>query len=319
MSILGAGAVFAVLFFGVTSGFTLRSVVRHTDAETLERELPQPAFTPVADPDRLNVLLLGIRGVDDPNGGLLADAIVLLSVRKSDGSLALVSIPRDLYANLPNGTPSRINAAYALGEAWHWGGGGLVWSRRAVEHVTGVKIDHTISVDLAAFKDIVDALGGVTITLDKPFAETAQWVGEFGTTTGFALPAGRHTLDGATAMYYVRSRFSSSDFDRAHRIQQVLVAVEAKATSLGFLANPFRLTQFVNALGAHVRTDASAEELQGLLLLAPRVSFTGARRIVFDTAPGGLLEAGTVNGAYVLTPQGGNFGKIREKVRTVFE
>lgn len=265
--------------------------------------------------ERLNILLLGIRGVNDPNGGLLTDTIMVASIKPKTGEVALISIPRDLYMDMPySDHKNKINEAYVLGmkkEGWR---GGLKYSKKAVSDVTGLDIHYAASVDFEAFREIIDTLGGVTITLDKPFSEKNQF--EEGV---IELPAGRQIIDGKTALLFVRARFSTSDFDRAKRQQQVLIAVKEKALNLGVLSNPFKIISILNSIGNHIRTNAELWEIQELAVLAGKIEASNIKRLVFDTSQEGLLYASRdPNGSYILLPEGGNFDKIREACRNVF-
>ena len=116
------------------------------------------------DPQRLDVLILGLRGEDDPNAGLLADMLMVVSYKKNTGQLALISIPRDLYVYIPGiNKKERLNFSYAYGESQEHGGGGPKLSKRLISHIIGLDIDYAISIDFRAFQEIVDILGGVTI------------------------------------------------------------------------------------------------------------------------------------------------------------
>ena len=101
------------------------------------------------NPNRINILLLGIRGLDDmSNGGLLTDTIIIASIDTEKKKAALISIPRDIYLEIPIvKKKEKINAAYLYGEEKLPDGGGLELSKRAVEYVTGLAMDHVVSVD----------------------------------------------------------------------------------------------------------------------------------------------------------------------------
>ncbi len=267
--------------------------------------------------DRLNVLLLGIRGVNDPNGGLLTDTLMVVSVKPQTGEVALISIPRDLYVEMPySDHKNKINEAYALGikNDKHWKGG-LKYSKEAVADVTGLDIHYVASIDFEAFKEIINTLGGITITLDKPFSETNQFAEGI-----IELPAGRQVIDGDTALLFVRARFSSSDFDRARRQQQVLLAVKEKAFSLGVVSNPIKIISILNSIGNHVRTDMELWEIQEIAVMANRIDTSNIKRKVFSTGKDGLLYSSwSNNGSYILLPEGGNFDKVREVCWGIFD
>lgn len=279
-------------------------------------------FKPYKDDDRINILLLGIRGADDiENGGLLSDSIILLSIKKSAKKMALVSLPRDIYVKIPeDGFQGKINTAYVIGEEKEWDGGGLKFSKRVAAYVSGVYIDDSISVNFDAFKELIDAVGGITVYLDKPFVEDKQWwCDENGINCGvFSLPAGRNNLNGEKALFYVRSRFSSSDFDRARRQQEALFALKDKIFSLNILANPIKLFEILNMAGKNVRIDFDTDEIKDLVLLTKDLDFKNPIKKVFDITPEGLLYESRINSQYVLLPQGDDFENIRKTVRDIF-
>jgi LCP family protein required for cell wall assembly len=266
--------------------------------------------------DRLNILILGMRGVNDPNGGLLTDTIMVVSIKPRTDKVALISIPRDLYVDIPHHDyKNKINEVYALGvkDSGSYKGG-LEYSKEAVSEVTGLDIHYVASLNFKAFKEIINTLGGVTITLDKPFSEKNQFAEGV-----IDLPAGKQTMDGDTALLFVRARFSTSDFDRARRQQQVLLAIKEKAFGLGILYNPMKILSILNSLGNHVRTNAELWEIQEMAVMLRKIDGLNVKRKVFDTSKDGLLYASRdSNGSYILLPEGGNFDKIQEKCRNIF-
>ena len=92
--------------------------------------------------------------------------------------------------------------------------------KELVSKITGVYIDKAVILDFFSFEKIIDQVGGIDIVLENPFEEKQQWGYEF------SLPAGPNHLDGKNALYYARSRFSSSDFDRSRRQQEVMFALK---------------------------------------------------------------------------------------------
>jgi len=269
---------------------------------------------PPKDPDRVNILLLGIRGSkDNGHGDLLSDTIMLFSIKKSTNQAALISIPRDLYVKIPSYGKKKINDAYALG--------GLELSRSVVSKITGLYIDHTVSLDFKAFQELVKILGGITIWRDTPFVEDKQWwCDENGQNCRpFVLPQGQNILNSEQALFYVRSRFSSSDFDRMRRQQQVLMAIKEKVLGLKILANPKKILEIIEVLKRNTKTDMDLVEIKELIDLSKQVDLDYIKRKVFDTSKAGLLQATTMNGSYILLPVGGNFNKIQEACKNIFE
>ncbi|PIX90175.1 MAG: hypothetical protein COZ29_01365 [Candidatus Moranbacteria bacterium CG_4_10_14_3_um_filter_45_9] len=135
------------------------------------------------DSGRVNILLLGMRGEGVGGGSLLADTIMVLSIHpKTDDTdtsrVSLISIPRDTYVTVPGRNEQRkINAVYALGEERALHKGGIKDMRTIVEEVTGLDIPYAVTLNFQGFKDLVNAVGGVTVHLDQPFEEGVQFRG----------------------------------------------------------------------------------------------------------------------------------------------
>lgn len=143
--------------------------------------------------DRVNVLLMGMRGADDPAGGTLADTIMVASIAPKANKIALMSIPRDLYVQDPGrDSKSKINAVHAYGEQGGKGQG-IADMEKVVGEVTGLTINYGIRIDFKGFKDLVDSLGGVQIHLDNNFSEPLQFLGATGRCDGvnFTVPTGQ--------------------------------------------------------------------------------------------------------------------------------
>ena len=316
---------FFSLFFFKTS-FTISQIINWSEATNIlpfNEDLPN---LPEDDPDRINILLLGIRGLEDPGDGkLLSDAIILLSIKKSTGQLALISLPRDLYTRIWCAQENRkINFAYAQG--------GLDCAKKTVSLVTDLYVDYAISVDFEALKEGVDALGGITVNLDKSFEESFQWSNEgweedehwfIKEIDGeekwvFNIATGTNDLDGQTTLYYVRSRYSTNDFDRMRRQNQVLMAIKEKALSLGVLSNPIKIYNILDVLGKNIRTDISLNDIKNLIGLINEIDKENITKIFFDISPEGLLYHTFINEEYVLLPVGDNFDKIQETCKNVF-
>ena len=283
-------------------------------------KFPSSEYTPPKDEDRINAVLLGIRGEGDPNGGLLTDGIMVLSFQKSTGKIALISIPRDLYLQLPGEVRyEKINAAYAIGMKKYENG--LNFTKKTIAYVTGLYIDYASIINFEALKDIIDLLGGITIYLDKPFIENKQWLcDENGQNCDpFVLGEGEQKLNGEIALLYARSRFSSNDFDRAKRQQQILLAIKDKLLSLGIVGDPLKISGIIDVLSKNVETDVSPWEIPKLIDLTKKAKIDNIIRRVFDNTEQGLLDDSTINGIYVLLPKEGNFSKIREACQKIFQ
>jgi LCP family protein required for cell wall assembly len=309
--------IVGVWALGKVSNATIAVVNRVTGAN-ISVDAVVPGVTPLTedpqyqmptdDPNRLDILVMGMRGKDDvQNGGMLTDTIMLFSLDKTTGKVALTSIPRDLTVRITNSKTEKINTAYI-----YYG----LDVKKLFSRVLGVYIDNVVVVDFQAFKEVVDTLGGITITLDKPFKETEQWAGTASDSYVFSLPAGVNNLTGDQALYYVRSRYSSSDFDRSRRQMQVITAIKQKAAALNLTQDPLKALQVVLAVRKHIDTDLNIFDLgtikdlatqQGLLDNAKRYQLT-TDNVLYETM---------ASGTYELLPRGGTLDHLKEFIRTV--
>lgn len=267
-----------------------------------EKRIDKDYIMPNQEKNRYDVLILGVRGKDDPDGGSLADAIMLFSIDKTTNQSTLVSIPRDLYVQFDDKHSDKLNAAYVYL--------GLKGTERLVSKITGVYVDNSIVFDFSSFKKIVDDLGGIDIFLEHPFEETTQWG------YVFQLPAGLNHLDGENALYYVRSRYSTSDFDRARRQQQVMFAIKNKIVQLDLMSNPTRALSLISTLKRHIHTDIDILDIRNLIALGQQVDQGKIQRHVISTIDY-LYESRAASGAYVLLPQGDNFERLKLFFKTV--
>lgn len=271
---------------------------------------------------QINVLLLGMRGNDMPGGGLLSDTIMLAMVRPQEHKIALVSIPRDLWVTYPGmSTQGKINSVNAFFEE-KGEGKGLEAMKQIVGEITGLPIHYAVTMDFKGFTEMVDKVGGVDVYLDKPFSEPKQFEGE--AAANFSLPAGKNHIDGLKSLFFVRARYASSDFERAKRQQQVLIALKDKMLSLGTLTDFGKVNGILNVLGDDVRTDMDISEMKKFFELANANQNSQIKQMVIDdSGEEGLLyssKADTPEGkTYILLPTGGNYDKIKEAVKKVFQ
>ena len=258
---------------------------------------------PENDKNRIDILILGIRGEDDAqNGGMLTDTIILFSLDPVIGTATLTSIPRDLTVRVTDTKTEKINSAYIYD--------GLSGTKKLYSRILGVSIDNIIVFDFNAFKDIVDSLGGITITLNKPFTETQQWGYEF------SLPVGPNTLNGDQALYYARSRYGSSDFDRSRRQMQIIMAIKAKADELNLAGDPLKALGLVNTVRKHIDTDLGIFDLGTIKdLISEGDKLDKIKRYQLTTE--NLLYETKVDGIYELLPRDNTLAHIKEFFRTV--
>lgn len=285
----------------------LNPFVAHDSTQLLPVMTPDPDYAmPDKEANRLDILILGIRGANDPdaaNGGpLLTDSMQVFSYDKTTKKSSLISIPRDLFVTIHDQKKDKLNSAYEYG--YYHSSNSLQFIKDKISEITGVYIDQVVVFDFSSFKEIVDTLGGVDVTLTVPFTETQQWG------ASFSLPAGLNHLDGQSALYYARSRYSSSDFDRSRRQQQIMFAIKDKLLKLNFLSDPVKSFSVLTLVRNDVKTDIGVWNISELLNLANQVKMDQIKKSVISTD--NLLIEGKDNGAYILLPKSGTLADIKK-------
>lgn len=222
--------------------------------------------------DLLNILLLGNDGEITEDGFMRTDTMIVVSINRTTGTVAMLSLPRDIYVYMPGWTMQRLNLAYIHGEKGGWPGGGFGLLRQTLLYNFGINVHYYAMVNLTGFKALVDAVGGVDLAVDCAIedlrlVDTDVPAGAYrANDEGYwVLPVGYYSMSGAEALWYARSRHSSTDFDRGRRQQQVLRAVWRKAKDTGLLNNVVSLW---NDASQYVETNLTLQDVLGLVPLA---------------------------------------------------
>ncbi len=262
-----------------TPTFTATPLVQPTATYVIQGTYALPVNTPVVeippavplvedDPDIVNFLLLG----SDTSGGGVGhtDVIILVSVNKKAGSVAMWHLPRDLFVYIPNYTMDRINMAYALGVSSGYPGGGFGLMKDTIRYNFGIQIDHYARVNFDGFMRIVEELGGLDVSVDCAIADWRLKSPELDQTVEdnweyYTLPIGRQTLTPYMSLWYVRSRKTTSDLDRGRRQMDVLRAMWYQARQQGLFA---QVTALWPEAVQVVETDMSLTDVLGFVPLA---------------------------------------------------
>ena len=271
-------AVLVVAVWAVLGYLAFRSGVK----EANER-LDSRAYAALAPQDGLvlsnpsTILVLGTDEGPGREGPFRSDSIMLVRTDPDEHRIALLSIPRDLRVEIPGRGPDKVNAAYAYG--------GPTLAIRTVQALTGIAINHVVVITHLRFKEVIDALGGVTINVSKPIladkfqcphptqAECDRW-------PGYRFRVGEQEMNGRQALIYSRVRVNKldpadNDITRGERQQQVFQAVADEVTSFGtFLRMPF----IGDDLVAPLATDLSANQLLQLGWVKRRTPSSGILR-----------------------------------------
>jgi polyisoprenyl-teichoic acid--peptidoglycan teichoic acid transferase len=274
--------------------------------EVVQAVAPQPGTIAykLQHGQQVNVLLLGMGG-DENDAPFLTDSIMAVSIDPTSNRVMMASIPRDLVVHMNlQSNPSRIwtqkiNAAYevpytniicCVASQYTGPNGGGYAAEHEVGKVTGLTFDHYIAIDFVAFRDMVNALGGVDVCLSTNLDDL-----EYPNYNNGYMPihfkAGCQHLNGEQALEIARSRHAvepeqSSDFGRARRQQDIMEAIKKKATTVnGFAKAPALLS----ALQKNIHTDMSLTDMKAIYDWGKNLPDSSIVRVAL-TAPSGAAQ-----------------------------
>jgi polyisoprenyl-teichoic acid--peptidoglycan teichoic acid transferase len=278
-----------------------------------------PTRVPVIprDYELINILLLGDDGEITADNTLRTDTMIIVSINTETESVAMMSLPRDLFVYIPTPTMTRLNTVYGIGESFGWSGGGFGLMRETIFYNFGIQIHYYAKVNLSGMREIIDTLGGVDIAVDCNYQDYAligadvpsQAIIADQEALLYTLPVGYYHFTGGEALWYARTRNLTSDFDRGRRQQNLLRAIYRAGRANGQLAN---LPNLWGQLTSVVETDIPLDVALGLLPIALNLdtgrieSFTMVR--TYHTLPWQPSE-GAFAGQFVQLP---NYEPIRQ-------
>src|SRR5579859_6587838 len=306
----------------ITAGAALPTPSSAVAQATAAGGTPQPGDTPVpgATPiptvavnswtgtSRVTILVMGIdRRVGENEKGYLTDSIMVNTLDPQTRTAALLSIPRDLWVEIPDGYGlDTINTANRTGDYYNYPGGGPALAMKTVEHNLGINIDYYVRLDFTAFETFIDTIGGVDIVNQNDINDPQYPDGSYGYEP-FTLAAGPHHLNGHDALRYARTRHGSTDIDRAKRQQEVVMAVRDRVLSLGMLPTLIaKAPSLYQTLNQSIWTNLTLSQMVSLALLAQDIPRANIQNAVIDYRY--VLEYVTPEGRDVLVP-------LRDKIR----
>lgn len=266
---------------------------------------------------RINIMLIAIGG-EGHSGENLADTVMVASIEPKVHKVALMSIPRDLYVQVPGEEfYSKLNAVHAYGESKKRHQGPELLKQK-VEEITGIPIHYYTRVDFIAFKKMVEAIGGVNITIENSFFDYWHKI---------AFPAGTETMNGDRALAYVRARYvegpEGGDFKRAARQQQMLIAIRDKVFSVHTAVDFTAINKILNSLSENISTSMQVWEMKRFFEISRQIDTSSIKSAVLTTGPRGLLVGDTVvlGGvpASVLKTRTGNYSEIHNIAQHIFD
>lgn len=238
VSVLGITVTGVGIFaFSVYKSLESAATSMHTPLERPSSE----KRTSEVDFNQKDPLAFLILGVDErPGDKGRSDSMIVLTVNPNDKSIQMVSIPRDTRTEIiGKGFDDKINHAYAFG--------GPEMSIATVENFLDIPIDYFVQVNMESFKDIVDAVGGVTVNNKLEFSQS-----------GHHFPLGEIELNGEEALSFARMRKLDSDFGRQQRQRDVIQGVINKGASISSVT---KFDDILDILGNNVRTNLTFNEM----------------------------------------------------------
>lgn len=262
--------------------------------------------------DRVNILLLGMAGgtYDGPD---LTDTIIVASINLQTKSVALLSIPRDIWSET---LKDKINSAYHYGEVKKQGGG-MTLARAIIEDVTGLPIHYVVTLDFTQFESIITALGGIDVNVTQAFTDTEYPIAgrENDLCDGdptFAcryetihFDVGVQHMDGVVALKYVRSRHAEgdegTDFARGRRQQDVISALKQKILASKPWFHPSLASTLFKTIDAATDTDMTVGEQLTVGKLMAGTSSSAFTKISIESLL--IVPPTWMYGRYVLVPE----------------
>ena len=276
-----------------TATFTLTPTA--TDEILGSVNVPPPVR--ITDPMPDGMVNLMVLGSDyRPGAGYRTDVIMLFSINTKKGTVSVTSFPRDLYVEIPGWMIQRINTAQAHG--------GFNMLQETMQFNFGVKPQYYIMTNFQGFTGIIDSLGGIDVNIGQALYDTCDlpW-----SSYGWcSVAAGTLHMDGATALWYVRSRHSSSDFDRTRRAQEVMLALFKKTMNLDAIQH---FPDLYNSYLSSVETNMDLKTMLSLLPVATQVLADNSRIHQYRVGPDAAVGYITNEGANVLLP---NYEAIKQ-------
>ncbi len=286
---------------------------------TPEPQAPQVELPPTWDgASRVTVLLLGLDSYDgsaDRSGPARSDTMILLTIDPQSKTAGLLSIPRDLWVNIPGFGYGRINTAYMQGDAYKLPGGGPALAMRTVEQVIGVPVQYYAQIEFAAFVRLIDELNKIPVIVEKKIFIDPMGPGA----DDIMLTKGLHMLGGVEALAYARQRHTEGgDVDRAKRQQQVIMGIRERVLEPeNFPRLVAKAPAIYDLIQDGINTNLTFDEMMRLGMLAKDIPLESIEQgiINYDMV---TLQNVTLNGesANVFKPIPDKIRELRDEVFT---
>jgi LCP family protein required for cell wall assembly len=232
---------------------------------------PETGPTPIPwdGANRVTILVFGLGACGDckPGDPTQTDSMMLLTMDPVSRTIGILSIPRDLWVNIPGFDYGKINQAYFIGEIYDLPGGGAGLAIQTVQNLLGIDINYYAQVDFSAFENFINDIGGIEI--DIPEEISVDPIGQHNTVI---LQPGVQLLDGPVALAYARNREVGADYARMDRQQQVILAIRDRVLSLDMLTNLItNAPTMYNDLRSGIHSNLNLQEAISLAWTASQV------------------------------------------------
>jgi polyisoprenyl-teichoic acid--peptidoglycan teichoic acid transferase len=304
--------------------------VQETDRIEIPTATPEPPIPEVEYPtwdgaSRVNILFVGLRGGDPSEGDcpFCTDTLILLTVDPLSKTAGMLSIPRDMWVNIPGFGYSRINTAWTLGRGSKLPGGGPALTMKTISHFIGVPVDYYVQVDFDTFIDIIDILGGVDVYNDETLLLDPVSHGRDFPKVKLTCCGLRH-LSGRVALAYARCRYekqgcTDGDIGRAKRQQKVIFAIREKILNPENFPNLMaQAPELYRTFSAGIQTNLTLDDAIRLAVLIRDVPKENIRNEVINNK---MLSFGNVvlggQNASILRPVPDQIRILRDQIFTV--
>ncbi|QPC80759.1 LCP family protein [Phototrophicus methaneseepsis] len=240
------------------------------------------------------------------------DTMMIVSLNPTTNSIGILSIPRDLYVDVPGySSLLRINSPMIYGELQSPGYGPILM-QQTVQRNFGIRVNEYVAIDFQAFIDVVDAIGGVDVTIDYTINDPQYPDMNYGYDP-FYLPTGTHHLNGYDTLRFARTRHGDSDISRAERQQQAIFAIRDKIMRADMVPTlVLQAPAFWQAWEEHVYTGLTLEQIIQLGLYAKDIPAENIHTGVMDYYY--LQPYTTAKGEAVLIPNRGRMSDLMVEV-----
>jgi len=288
------------------------------------------------DKGRVNLLLAGNSADDANHGGAnLTDSIMIVSIDTKNNKAFMLSIPRDLYVDIPGNGYAKINEAYQDGEREHfsesgYASGGMGLLEKTVSEHFGITLHYYALVDYAAVRQAVNAVGGIDVTINstdprglydpsvdlnnnyKPLVKLSNGVNHLDGTAALGLARARGDRYGAYG-------YGTGDFTRTTNQRAILLALKNKAASSGTITNPIKLGELFDSLGDNVKTDLTLGNAKRLYQISKNIPDSAVSSVGLNDVNGKSMLTSYTNklGQSTLIPREGidDFSQIQAYVQ----